>query len=335
MQVVPLTRLDDELFRRALAVQQREEIANDPAIPPITEAELRRYARDDRTEGNRHERFGVVDGDEVRALVHLELEIDEANEHRAGAEIFGAADDPAAGRVGLGAALDLAEADGRTLITGWGPNTEAHRDFWNGVGAELRLRERISALDMPAVDGGLMDKWVSDGEQRAPDVRIIRWIGACPDTLMAPWLESILAMNDMPFEGLDINAWDMDEDDVREEEDAMDALGKRVLNMLAVDTDGRAAGHTRVHVLPDRPEASYQWDTAVVDRHRGRGVGKRLKADMWRWLRADEPDSIRLTTGNAQSNEAMLAINVAMGYTPVLEFGAWEAPIATVRATLS
>lgn len=109
----------------------------------------------------------------------------------------------------------------------------------------------------------------------------------------------------------------------------------RVMTMLAVDLDGRAAAHTRVHVNPTRPTASYQWDTAVADRHRGRGIGKWIKAAMWRWLREAEPAATRLTTGNAPSNDAMLAINVAMGYEPLVEYGAWQAPTDEMRATLS
>ena len=335
MHIVPLAELDGPRFDSALAVQQRDEVATDPAVPPITGPELRRWALHDRTEGNRHERDVVLDGDEARALVHAELEMDDANTHRANVEIFGAALDPEAGAVGLRAAVEVAEQDGRTLLTGWGPNTEPEDRFWTDLGATLSFRERVSALDMTAVDGALMDEWIADGARRAADVEIIRWVDRCPEAYMAPWIESQLAMNDMPHEGLDINAWDLDEDDVRADEETHIRLGLRVMSMLAVDAEGRAAAHTRVHVNPVRPSASYQWDTAVVDRHRGRGIGKWIKAEMWRWLRAEEPAATRLTTGNAQSNDAMLAINVAMGYVPIVEYGAWQAPIDTVRARLS
>ena len=284
MEVVPLTELDDALFASALAVQQRAEQSVDPAIPAITGPELRRWAAHDRTEGNRHDRFAIVAGDRARAVVHLELELDEANSHRANVEIFGAAWDLDAGTIGLIAALDIAEAEDRTVITGWGPNTDDERRFWTDMGATLSLRERVSALDMAAVDAELMDAWIADGAERAPDVEIVRWVDRCPDEHMAPWIDSQMAMNDMPLGGLDINAWEIDEDDVRRDE-------------------GRAAAHTRVHVNPTRPSASYQRDTAVVDRHRGRGIGK--------W------------------------INVAMGYVPVIEFGAWQAPLAEMRSRLS
>ena len=335
MEVVPLTELDDALFASALAVQQRAEQSVDPAIPAITGPELRRWAAHDRTEGNRHDRFAIVAGDRARAVVHLELELDEANSHRANVEIFGAAWDLDAGTVGLIAALDIAETEDRTVITGWGPNTDDERRFWTGMGATLSLRERVSALDMATVDAELMDTWIADGAERAPDVEIARWVDRCPDEYMAPWIESQMAMNDMPLGGLDINAWEIDEDDVRRDEATIGALGLRAVSMLAVDHEGRAAAHTRVHVNPTRPSASLQWDTAVVERHRGRGIGKWIKAAMWQRLRTEEPEVTRITTGNAQSNGAMLAINIAMGYVPVIEFGAWQAPLTEMRRRLS
>ena len=335
MHLVPLSELDDDHFESALAVQQRAELAADPGAPPITGPELRTWAVHDRTEGNRHDRLAVIDGARARAVVHLELEMDEANRHRANVEVFGAVWDIDAATIGLVGALDIARAEGRRVITGWGPNTVEEHRFWTGVGATLSFRERMSALDLTAVDTDRMDAWIAEGARRAPDVTLVRWVDRCPDEHLAPWIESQLAMNDMPHEGLDINAWEVDEGDVRDDEATARDLGLRVMSVLAVDAEGRAAGHTRVFVIPARPAASYQWDTAVVDRHRGRGIGKWVKADMWRWLRAEEPAVTRLTTGNAQSNDAMLAINVAMGYEPVVEYGAWQAPIEDMLGTLT
>ena len=68
--------------------------------------------------------------------------------------------------------------------------------------------------------------------------------------------------------------------------------------------------------------------------HRGQGIAKRLKAEMWRWLRDDEPQVTGLRTGNAHSNAAMLAINDEMGFLPVHPMGTWQAPLNTLTATL-
>ena len=48
------------------------------------------------------------------------------------------------------------------------------------------------------------------------------------------------------------------------------------------------ASATEVFVNRHRPECSWQWSTVVLAPHRGRGIAKRLKAEMWQWLRDNE-----------------------------------------------
>ena len=95
-------------------------------------------------------------------------------------------------------------------------------------------------------------------------------------------------------------------------------------DILALGPD--PAGATEVFVNRHRPECSWQWSTVVLAPHRGRGIAKRLKAEMWQWLRNDEPQVTGLRTGNAHSNAAMLAINDEMGFRPVHPMGTWQAP---------
>ncbi len=334
MRVVPLSDLHDRLFASALAVVQRDEVAAEPDAPSMTEAELRLLAADDRSDSNRHERLAVLDGGGVRTVAHLELETSEENAHFATAEVFGASLDHEAGRVALAALLDLAEADHRTSLMGWGPNISTEDEFWTSLGAPRRYTERRSALAVAAVDETLMRTWVDRRKERAADVELVRWIGACPDDHLDSWVLSRTAMNDAPMEDLDVNDVFLDADDIREDEDARRALGTDVMNLFAVDADGGPVGHTTIHVNTHRPAASWQWDTVVLDQHRRRGIGRWLKAEMWTWLREAEPAVTRLRTGNAESNEAMLAINVAMGFREAAVFGAWQAPISTYRARL-
>lgn len=334
MDVIPLLQATDDQFDQALALQQRTERSYDPTIRPTTATELRLYAAHDRTEANRHERFVLVDGDRVRALGHVEFELDEANAHLASTEIFGAAEDPEAGRGMLTAILDLVEADGRTSLLGWGPQLPAEGAFWESVGSTLAYHERISVLDVAAVDADLMAAWIAQREERAADVELVRFVDRCPDELMDAWTASRSAMSDAPTEDLDLNDGQYDEEDVRDDEAAHQALGHRMMHLLALTPQGEPCGHTTVLVNPHRPEASDQWDTVVLEAHRRRGIGRWLKAEMWRWLREAEPEVTRLGTGNAQSNDPMLAINVAMGYVPLCEFGAWQADVATYRAAI-
>lgn len=330
--MVPLRELEPDRFRAALALQQRDEAETDPDTPPITEEELRRFATDDRSDGNRHERYALVDGDEVRVVAHLELEHDPENAHIASAEIFGLAHHLDAARLALAHMLDVAESDSRTSFMAWGPNSDTHHGFWTAAGGVRQYIERLSALDTTVVDPGLMAEWIEQRNERAGDVELVRWVGPAPEEHMAAWIRSRNAMNDAPTDGLDINDYLVTEADIREDEDARTALGTRLMHILGLTPDGEPVGHTSVHVNTFRPAASGQWDTVVLDAHRRRGIGRWLKAEMWRWLREVEPDVTRLLTGNAESNDPMLGINVAMGYRPVAEFAVWQAPISAYRA---
>ena len=83
------------------------------------------------------------------------------------------------------------------------------------------------------------------------------------------------------------------------------------------------------------PGRSWQWNTVVLPDHRGRGIGRWMKAVMWQRLRATEPDVTMLHTGNAASNANMLAINTEMGFQPTHLMGCWQADLDVLEAGLS
>ncbi len=334
MDVVSARELNDRLFDQAHQLVARIEHELDPVPPPMTREEFRRFVDDDRMEANHHERHAVVDGDRVRAVMHIEFELDEENAHFASTEIYGAAADPQAGRVALRAACDIATADGRDTLLGWGHDDPAERTFWESLGMPRAYTERISALDVTAVDAALMDEWIAGRTQRAADMVVHRWVAACPDELLDTFAASRTLMNGAPMEDIDINDGEVDADDIREDEDALRSLGMTPMTVMAVAPDGRPAGHTQIHVNTHRPGASYQWDTAVDPAFRERGIGRWLKAELWRWVREVEPDVTRLTTGNAEVNDAMLSINVAMGFEPVFAYGAWQAKVPAIVEAL-
>lgn len=334
MEVVPAAQLDEARFLDAHAVVARCEARIDPAVPPVTVEEFRRQVDDDRMDANEHQRHAVVDGTDVRAVLHLEFELDDANDHLASCEIFGAAADHEAGRAALCAALDIAAADGRTTLIGFEPDTVDGNAFWTDLGAPKVYDERVSALDVTAVDPGLMANWIERRTERAADLALHRWTGACPEALVETFAASRTLMNGAPMEGVDYRDVQVTVADVREDEDALRSLGLRAMNVMAVAPDGTPAGHTQVYVNPFRPAASAQWETAVDPGMRRRGVGRWLKAEMWRWLRSDEPEVTRLTTGNAEVNAAMLSLNVEMGYRAIASYGIWQRTIAEFRSAL-
>ena len=122
---------------------------------------------------------------------------------------------------------------------------------------------------------------------------------------------------------------------VRAEIEARAARGLEYHGVLAVTAVGEAAGTTEVFVNRHRPAASWQWSTVVLPAHRGRGIGRWVKAAMWQRLRTTEPEVTALETGNAASNAHMLAINIEMGFQPTHLTGCWQAGIDTLEANIS
>ena len=61
------------------------------------------------------------------------------------------------------------------------------------------------------------------------------------------------------------------------------------------------------------PEHVHQDLTGVQEKYRGRGLGKRLKAEMIFQIRDNYPEAKFISTGNAMLNKEILSINQAMG----------------------
>ena len=335
MQVVPIKELDEAGVAASLAVQREVDIALDPELPATTAAEFRALITDDRTDGNRHDRLAVIDDDgTIDVVAHFELESGAENSHFSVTEIFGAAAHPESGRAAVAAIIDIAAADGRTSLMGWALQGDAEDSFWMSLGATHRYTEQTSDLDLTAVDGELMARWIARRDERAADVELFAWVERCPDELLDAYVVSVNAMNDAPKGDIDIHDSVTDGDDIRIDEEARALIGMKIHTILALTHDGEPVGRTAIHENVHRPTASWQWDTVTLAPHRHRGIGRWLKAEMWRRLRDEAPHITRLRTGNASNNQAMLAINMEMGFRPSHRYGAWQAELSVYREAL-
>ena len=132
-------------------------------------------------------------------------------------------------------------------------------------------------------------------------------------------------MNDAPIDELD---WDDDRwtaDDVRQMDDLMIGRGRLGLTTIAFGPGDEPAGLTEVTTQNEKPRFARQGNTVVDPAHRNRGIGRWLKAAMWLRLRDETPFVAAVDTENAQSNDPMLAINVAMGFRPLAEWVTYQA----------
>ena len=97
------------------------------------------------------------------------------------------------------------------------------------------------------------------------------------------------------------------------------------------EATGASAAFTQIFFDPRLPSIIHQGGTATIEEHRGKGIGKWVKARMAQRVLDEMPDARYIRTDNAGTNAAMLAINVAMGFVPVWESIIWQIPLEDAR----
>jgi len=227
---------------------------------------------------------------------------------------------PSARRRGHGSALvdlmaDRARSEGRTTlgIDGW--DNEAARSFAKRHGFELKSKEICRRQYLADLDRDALAARQREALSHATAYELVRRLGRTPDDELAALAAVTEAINDAPTDDLDIEDEVFSADRVRDYETAQLGQGQILHRVVARHREtGELAGHTVVAVSGERPENAEQHDTAVVQAHRGHRLGLLLKADMLDWLAETQPQVTSIETWNAESNDAMIGVNEALGY---------------------
>ena len=250
---------------------------------------------------------------------------------------------PDARRRGLGSALlarasDAADAQGRRLLWGWtratSPGGEA---FCRRLGADVAQVIRESRLDLEQVDRDLIERWVREGPSRACGYSLLFVEGPTPDDLMDDALHLAQVLIDTaPRDNLSYGDRRVTAEELRSEEEASLQMGVIQWVLYAHENaTGRLVGRTDLLLGADDPERLEVGTTVVDPDHRGRALGKWLKATMVERALDILPDARRIVTYNAASNDAMLGINQALGFRPAPPIIRWQVPVDRVRQHLA
>ena len=321
---------DDELrpFVEFNWLRSREEIPEDP-VPPF-EALAARFRMTSPMFVRQRWAAWAEPGSLAASLVVNRSTQDNLNIREVAIEVH-----PDHRRRGLGKKL-LATAieqcgEGQGLILeGWTMSrVPAGAAFAERIGAKAGLRMRNSQLDLGTIDRALIDAWAAID----PAGYRLEWIGnATPDHLMDNVVTALRAINTMPREDLQVEDWKFTPETMREWERMTRARGQEHRMALAVEeSTGASAAFTDVFFDPRVPSVIHQGGTATIPEHRGKGIGKWVKAQMARRLLEEVPQARYIRTDNAGTNAAMLAINVAMGFKPVWESVIWQIPLEDAR----
>ena len=161
----------------------------------------------------------------------------------------------------------------------------------------------------------------------------VSWIGAAPDDLVASYARASNAIHDAPFgeSGFELPQWTVEK--VRDAEARFAAQGVEFWVVAAVrDADGEVAGLTELMLRSWLPDTAIVNNTAVLQQHRGHGLGVFVKARMTAWLRARRPAYRWIATSTAASNEHMIRINERIGFRSWLRTVVVNADIADLRS---
>jgi GNAT superfamily N-acetyltransferase len=113
------------------------------------------------------------------------------------------------------------------------------------------------------------------------------------------------------------------------------ARGLKLYVVVAVhESSGEVAGLTEVVVPQQHPTRADQYDTVVVPRHRGYGVGRAIKARMLFELRSAEPGITQVQTWNAAINEPLIRVNQELGFVPDRQWLEYEADVRALASQL-
>ncbi len=236
-------------------------------------------------------------------------------------------------RVGHGTAMlravlpDL-RAQGRRVVERWQVVAGTAGQWWAEALGFRQVRTIIrQALVIGEVDRSLWEVEVPAG------YRLHRWVGVAPEGLVDSYAVARGAIHDAPLGESDYRwpEWTPARVRAAEAEDRLQGLEQHVV-VAVHEATGAVAGLTEVCVHPRRPDWGYQRDTAVPAAHRGRGLGRCLKAHMLRQLVAERPALEWISTTTGAENAHMIRVNHEIGFTTLRNMLAVQQDLAAVEA---
>ncbi len=298
----------------------------------VRQAEMR---PDDPVRSDEDEEAWVKRGDPSELQVHCEIAEDgvmvssyygesakpgspgyETNAHLFWSDIYV---HPRHRRRGIGASwlpliVELMEERSCTTANFYAEDEPGHA-FLKWLGAEAKMTDVESRLDLSTVDWAMVERWAAEGRSRSPRTTLDVYDGALPEAMLpdlAPQFSKLL--NTMPFEDLDHGEIVVTSEEIKHWYARMELVGEKLHTVITREPDGTLSGLTDMTWARHRPQLVMQQFTGVSPEARGRGIGKWIKAAMLLHIRELYPEARWIATENAGSNAPMRAINRMLGF---------------------
>jgi GNAT superfamily N-acetyltransferase len=242
---------------------------------------------------------------------------------------------PGQRRQGYGTALlrhatSRAQAHGRTLLSADTKSGAPGSAFAAAKDASAGVLEVRRVLDVTAVTPRLLAGLRQRAESAAAGYSLLSWTGPTPEEYLQGVAEVSAAMADAPRNPGE-DAHHADPQRVRDHERRNSEMGIRRHSVAArCDRNGELTGLTEIGVDSADPAWGYQFLTAVTRAHRGHRLGLLMKAALMEQFMVAEPQVTRIITGNADSNQYMIAINADLGYQVADTWQSWQLKVAAL-----
>jgi GNAT superfamily N-acetyltransferase len=245
---------------------------------------------------------------------------------------------PKARRLGVGRTLltevvRRAKAEGFSALGVEVPGDTSAVEFYERFGFARAFTEIRSVLSLGTVD------WFGLGEFAAgvgAGYQISFHAGGPPEELFVAYAAAKAEVREAYDLGdLELRPSSYEPQRLRASIETLAARGLKLYVVVAVrESTGEVAGLTEVVVPQQHPTRADQYDTVVVPRHRGYGVGRAIKARMLFELRSAEPGLAEVQTWNAAVNEPLIRVNQELGFVPDRQWLEYEADLGELAAVL-
>ncbi|WLS48681.1 GNAT family N-acetyltransferase [Micromonospora profundi] len=196
--------------------------------------------------------------------------------------------------------------------------------FYESLGFTREYVETRSVLDLATVDWAELTE-MANGLGSGYHLEFCP--GGPPDDLIESYARAKAEVRDVDDGELRPSSYDPER--LRDSLNTLHRRGMKPYIVLAQhEQSGEVAGLTEVVVPAQHPTRADQYDTIVVQSHRGYGIDRAIKARMLLELRSAEPELAEVQTWNAQANEAMLKVNAELGYRPDRDWCEYSVDVA-------